>query len=158
MTPIKISWGSAVVIAFVAFISFILYFVVQMTVNSRSNHDLVSPDYYQKELQFQEDMAAQQRAKALETPLIISANWEGIILEFPPQMSTQTPEIRGKLFLSKPDNKNLDQELSLQLQGSQMRIPASQLVEGRWNLVVDWEFQGLTYRIEQGINLNLAPL
>ena len=158
MTPLKISWGSAVVIAFVAFISFILYFVVQMTVNSRSNHDLVSPDYYQKELHFQEDMAAQQRAKALETPLIISANWEGIILEFPPQMSTLTPGIRGKLFLSKPDNKNLDQELSLQLQGSQMRIPASQLVEGRWNLVVDWEFQGLTYRIEQGINLNRAPL
>lgn len=153
MSTIKISWGTGIVIAFIAFISFILYFVINMTINSRSNHDLVTPDYYQKELHFQEDLAAQQRAKALENKVVILATQEGLLIEFPIDMTTTAATVRGKLSLSKPNNKNLDQEFPLKLQGNQMLIPASQLVGGRWNLEIDWEFEKQSYRIEQGIQM-----
>ncbi len=155
MSTTKISWGTGIVIAFIAFISFILYFVINMTINSRSNHDLVTPDYYQKELHFQEDLAAQQRAKALEKKVVILATQEGLLIEFPLDMTTTAATVHGKLSLSKPNNKNLDQEVPLQLQENYMLIPASQLVGGRWNVVLEWEFQEQTYRIEQGIQMPL---
>ena len=35
----KINWGTGIVIAFIAFISFIMYFVVNMNVNKKYDHD-----------------------------------------------------------------------------------------------------------------------
>ena len=46
----KVNWGTAIVIAFVGFIGFIMYFVVNMATNDKYDHDLVVEDYYQQEL------------------------------------------------------------------------------------------------------------
>ena len=61
----KINWGTAVVLAFIAFISFILFFVVRMTMDSNSNHDLVTEGYYKEELGFQKKMDAERNANNL---------------------------------------------------------------------------------------------
>ena len=47
----KINWGTAIVIAFVCFISFIMYFVISMSTDKKYDHDLVVEDYYGQELQ-----------------------------------------------------------------------------------------------------------
>ena len=54
----KFNWGTGIVLAFAAFIVFILYFVVLSTRDPASNHDLVTEDYYKKELKYQEDLDA----------------------------------------------------------------------------------------------------
>jgi hypothetical protein len=41
----------------------------------------------------------------------------------------------------------------LQLQGNSQLIPAENLVEGQWNMVLDWQFQGEAYRIERGLRV-----
>ena len=48
----KIGWGTGIVIAFVLFIAFIMYFVVNMTVNKKYDHDFVTEDYYNKEIAY----------------------------------------------------------------------------------------------------------
>ena len=58
----KFNWGTGIVLAFVAFITFILYFVVLSFRDPASNHDLVTDDYYQKELKYQDDLDAAKRA------------------------------------------------------------------------------------------------
>jgi hypothetical protein len=52
----KINWGTSIFIAFVCFISFIMYFVITMSTDSAYKHDLVIEDYYGQELQFQNDI------------------------------------------------------------------------------------------------------
>ena len=152
---IKISWGTGIVIAFIAFISFILFFVIRMTIDAKSNHDLVSPDYYQRELHFQEDLAAQKRAKDLATPLTIKSTHGEIMIAFPATFidSLQQTVITGSVSLSKPDNKNLDQNWSLKIENGSMLIPASKLVLGRWNIVVDWTFKGQRFLVEEGVTI-----
>ena len=49
----KINWGTGIVLAFIGFISFIMYFVVNMNTNKKYDHDLVTEDYYKQELEFQ---------------------------------------------------------------------------------------------------------
>ena len=61
----KINWGTGIVIAFIAFISFIMYFVINMNINKKYDHDLVTEDYYKKELEFQNDIDKETNAKNL---------------------------------------------------------------------------------------------
>ena len=46
----KINWGTGIVLAFIGFIGFILYFVIRMSTDDSANHDLVTEEYYKKEL------------------------------------------------------------------------------------------------------------
>ena len=61
----KISWGTGIVLALAAFISFILFLVISMTTNKELDHDLVVEEYYQKELEFQEQLDNERNARRL---------------------------------------------------------------------------------------------
>jgi len=63
----KFNWGTGIVLAFIAFISFIMYFVINMSTNKKYDHDLVTEQYYNKELKFQEDIDKSKNARNLET-------------------------------------------------------------------------------------------
>ena len=79
----KINWGTAIVIAFVCFISFIMYFVISMSTNKKYEHDLVVEDYYQQELKFQSDIDKETNSKSLETNVSWTKTAEGIQITFP---------------------------------------------------------------------------
>ena len=52
----KFNWGTGVVIAFILFISFIMYFVISMNTDKSLDHDLVDENYYKQELEFNKDI------------------------------------------------------------------------------------------------------
>ena len=62
----KLNWGTGIVIAIIAFMSFILYFVISMSTGNNYNHDLVSEEYYQKELKFQEKHKRNKKCKRIK--------------------------------------------------------------------------------------------
>ncbi|MBQ0741490.1 FixH family protein, partial [Aquimarina celericrescens] len=68
----KLNWGTSIVIAFVLFIGFIMFMVVQMLSNKELEYDLVVESYYQKELTFQEDLDSAQNAADLENQVNIA--------------------------------------------------------------------------------------
>ncbi|WP_369886606.1 FixH family protein [Aquimarina sp. AD10] len=59
----KINWGTAIVLVFIGFISFILYFVVRMNTEQKFTHDLVTEEYYKEELAFQKEINAEKKRK-----------------------------------------------------------------------------------------------
>ena len=52
----KINWGTGIVLAIIAFIGFILFFVIKMSTDDRANHDLVTEEYYKAELGYQKEI------------------------------------------------------------------------------------------------------
>ena len=68
----RINWGTGIVLAFIAFISFIMYFVIQMNTDDRADHELVTTDYYKKELAYQQEIDAEQNAAVLKAQLQIT--------------------------------------------------------------------------------------
>ena len=56
----KINWGTAIIISFIAFICFILFFVIRMSTDNRANHDLVTEEYYKAELAYQKEIDAEK--------------------------------------------------------------------------------------------------
>ena len=62
----KINWGTGMVLVLLAFISFIMYFVVTMLTNKDYDQDLVVEDYYKAELHYQEDIDAEENAELIQ--------------------------------------------------------------------------------------------
>ncbi|WP_299114581.1 FixH family protein [uncultured Winogradskyella sp.] len=135
----KINWGTAIVIAFVGFISFIMYFVVSMSTNDKYNHDLVTDDYYQQELKYQEDIDKVENAKKLSENISWKKTEKGIVLTFPKDLSIK--DIKGKVFLYRPSNKQLDFEIPISLSIHNLLIPDNRLLDGRWNITIDWSYK-----------------
>ncbi|MCI5056755.1 MAG: FixH family protein [Flavobacteriales bacterium] len=145
----KISWGTGLVIGMVLFIGFIMYFVYRMTTDNNLQHDLVTEGYYQKEMELQGDIYAQQNMAAMEKQIIGSKTEEGYFLRFPEGFEAE--KIKGKVFLYRPSNKQLDFEILLELTNPNLLIPDSRLLDGRWNITIDWEYEGKKYRFKKQI-------
>lgn len=145
----KINWGTGIVLAFIGFITFIMYFVVTMMTNDKYDHDLVVEDYYKQELEYQKDIDKETNAKALLENISYKRIEEGLLIRFPSDLKPEN--IEGKVFLYRPSNKQFDFETTISLSKSHLLIPDSSLVDGRWNLKVDWEYNGKQYLFKESI-------
>ena len=79
----KINWGTGIVIAIVAFISFIMFFVITMTTSHDANHDLVTEEYYKAELGYQKEIDAERNASIAASQIEIKKSPEGLLVIFP---------------------------------------------------------------------------
>ena len=146
----KINWGTGIVLAFAGFISFIMYFVISMSTDKKYNHDLVTEDYYQQELKFQDDINKISNAKKLTENITWKKTTEGILITFPKDLQSKT--IKGKVFLYRPSNKTLDFEIPISLSNHNLLIPDNRLLGGRWNIKIDWTYQTQEYMYKTDLN------
>jgi len=145
----KINWGTAIVLAFIGFISFIMYFVISMNFNDKYNHDLVTEDYYKEELGYQDDINKQNNAQALDQDITYEKTSEGLVFKFPENFDTK--KITGKVFLYRPSNKQLDFETPISLSESYLLVPDKRLLDGRWNIIVDWQYEKNLYLFKDSL-------
>ena len=145
----KINWGTGIIIAFVLFISFIMYFVISMNINQKYDHDLVSEDYYGQELEFQKDIDKETNAKTLREDLTWKKTNEGIVIKFPSDFDVQ--KIKGNVFLYRPSNKQFDFDTPISLSNHNLLIPDKRLLDGRWNIKIDWQYNGQSYLFKKDI-------
>lgn len=146
----KISWGTSIVLAILSFVAFIMFFVVTMITDEAYSHDLVVEEYYKNELTFQEQLDKTRNATLLSENIQINKTSEGLVITFPEELDYNL--IEGNVFLYRPSNKQLDSEIPLSLSSHQLLIPDNSLLGGRWNIIVDWEYQNEKYYFKQDIN------
>ena len=79
----KINWGTGIVIGMALFISFIMYLVINMLTDKKFDHDLVTEEYYQEELHYQEEINAETNAFSLEENITDKRVKDGWLIEFP---------------------------------------------------------------------------
>ena len=139
----KLNWGTGIVIAIIAFMSFIMYFVISMSTGENYNHDLVTEKYYQKELEFQENINATKNAKDLKESIKVEKTSEGIKIYFPTEFNSTN--ITGKVFLYRPSNKQLDFEIPISISNTYLLVPEKRLLDGRWNTTVSWNYKNKAY-------------
>ncbi|WP_034043932.1 FixH family protein [Wocania ichthyoenteri] len=145
----KFNWGTGIVLAFIGFISFIMYFIITMNTDSKYDHDLVTEDYYKQELEFQNDIDKQKNGNALKTNIDWKKTNEGIVILFPEALKTEN--ITGKVFLYRPSNKQFDFDITISLSNHNLLIPDKRLLGGRWNIIVDWQYKGKSYLYKKEI-------
>jgi nitrogen fixation protein FixH len=139
----KINWGTGIFIATVAFMSFILYFVLKVQADSSYDHELVAEEYYKLELDFQNQLDKSQNTLDKGYQLIIQKTPDGIAIKFPESINKQS--IEGKVSLYRPSNQRLDFEYKISNSNQDLLIPKESLLDGRWDISVDWQYEGKSF-------------
>jgi hypothetical protein len=146
----KINWGTGIVIAMIAFMSFILFFVVKMFTDDQYQYDLVVEEYYKQEIGFQDELNAEKNAIELAENVVIEQTETGVMIDFPGNEASAN--IDGIVTFYRPSNKNLDFTKPVILEGNKMFIPKNKIAAGRWNISVRWVQNGKTYLTKKNIN------
>ena len=145
----KISWGTGLVLSIVSFIAFIMFFVITMSTDKAYSYDLVTEEYYKTELEFQHQIDKESNATRLSENISVEKNSEGMVITFPQELKYSA--IKGTVFLYRPSNKQLDNEFPLSLSSNQLLVPDSSFVGGRWNIIIDWTYDGEAYYFKKEI-------
>jgi hypothetical protein len=145
----KVNWGTAIVIAMIAFILFILTFVYRSAVMDEYQHELVSEDYYGDELHYQEEIDKVNNASKLEVDVTMVRTEYGLTFRFPEGLEPK--KISGTISLQRPSNKSLDLKMPIELTDSDFLIPDQNLASGKYIVVVDWKHENSEYMFKDEI-------
>ena len=143
----KFTWGTGILLAILAFAGFIMYFFIITLVDKKYDHELVTENYYAQELDFQKNIDAERQT--LEAHMQVDIAYtpgakEGIRLDFPTAVIGK--EVIGVIFCYRPSDSQLDFTLPITaLDGCSLVIPDNLLKEGRWNIRVEYGFEGKNY-------------
>jgi hypothetical protein len=139
----KINWGTGIVIAFALFISFIMYFVISVQVNSKYDNELVVEEYYKHDAKFGDELLRAQNANDLAQKPLIKTTSEGVTIVFP---AVYIPKnIKGNVGFYRSSNKKFDFSVPIVLSASSLNVPKSKLLGGRWEVNMEWQYQGKQY-------------
>ena len=145
----KLNWGFGIVLAFIGFIGFILYFVIIASTDQKAEHNLVTDEYYQEELKYQEEINALENAKNLNVRFNFEQTTEGLRIIIPETVRQQKSE--GTVSLYRPSNKQLDFDLAISLSNSHLLIPDNRLLGGRWDIKIRWKHLDKDYLVKESI-------
>jgi nitrogen fixation protein FixH len=145
----KINWGNAIVIAFALFISFILYFVLKVQSDSKYDNELVVEEYYKHDVHFQDEMSRIQNAHDLKIKPEISVISNGVNIVFPNDFIPKN--IKGTVAFYRPSNKKFDFQVSISLKNDTLFIPKTNLIGGRWDINMEWQYNGKSYLTKEVI-------
>ena len=145
----KINWGTSIVIAFGLFITFILFFVFKVQSNSKYDNELVVEEYYKHDAKFGDEMIRVQNAQDLKQKPVISNTSEGITIVFPEVFVSN--EIKGKVSFYRPSDKKFDFEVPILLSNSSLNVPKEKLLGGRWDINMEWQYEGKQYLTKETI-------
>lgn len=126
-----------------------MYFVIAMNTDKSLDHDLVNDNYYKQELEYQNDINKEKNAKTLASKLTWEKTPEGMQIHFPKELDYKT--IKGQVFLYRPSNKQLDFNTTILLSNHTLLIPDNRLLDGRWNLKIDWSYNNNNYMFKDQI-------
>jgi nitrogen fixation protein FixH len=148
----SINWGTGIVIAIAMFMTFILYFVIKVQSNSKYDNELVVEEYYKHDAKFSDEMARVQNAHDLTQKPMFTKTSQGVTVMFPAVFVPN--KIKGKVSLYRPSMKNLDFEIPISMSNPTLLIPKSKLVGGRWDINMEWQYDGKEYLSKETIYID----
>ena len=144
----RINWGTGIVIGIVVFVVIsITMTVIFMT----QDVSLVSDNYYEKSLSYQDEIDKQSRTNSLNEQVKINFNGEIITISIPSDYISK--DISGEIFFYRPSNPKLDFVLLLQLVEGNQNIPVERLEKGFWRIKLNWTMDGNGYYNERAITI-----
>jgi hypothetical protein len=149
MKPPRNFWPLGIVTAFVFFI---LGTVALIAISVSSSTDLVSADYYEKEIRYQGQLDRLSRAQSL--PARATAAYDGarhaIQISLPREHANSGAQ--GDVHLYRPSAAGLDQRVELRLDAEGLQtLDAANLRPGLWKVKVSWTVAGHDYAIEETV-------
>ncbi len=141
----QFNWGTKIAIVYLLFVAGILFLVMQ---SSRQKIDLVTPDYYEQEIKYQERIDQSKRADALTGKLTVDRSGDSLTLRFPEEMAEKA--LRGNVWIYYPADESLDVKTSFETRNGQhlLVLPANGDRTGMFIVKTGWNSEGIEYYTE----------
>ncbi|MBX2939437.1 MAG: FixH family protein [Ferruginibacter sp.] len=127
------NWGNRIVVVFALFVSGIVFMVVKA---SKQNQELVTTNYYEKELVYQKKIDAMKNLSMLNDSIVVSQTTDALLLQLPAAMKNKNVEAFVHLYC--PFNESNDQHLKTSTYEGIISIPLSNKTPGNYIVKTDW--------------------
>ncbi len=141
-------WGKKITFAYLGFVALIITMVV---ISMRQKVDLVSKDYYAKELAYQSDINKMANANKLQSKLKCTVINNTIEVVFPEEHSDKT--IQATAFIYKPSDNAADRQVEISTNDGRYVISTQDFLKGMYKVKVDWTIEGTEYQAESVVVL-----
>jgi hypothetical protein len=143
-------WPFSIIGFFVLAVIFLVIFIVWA---ARQREDLVSDNYYDTEIAYQQQLDRLNRSQQFEQLPIVTYDPEkrDILVRLP---NAAAQPVIGRIYLYRPSDARLDRELPLapDTNGAQ-RLDARGLPVGLWKVRVQWTVAGKEYYCDRPIKI-----
>lgn len=144
----KFSWGKGII----ALYSFFMLGVALMVYISVTRHiDLVAPNYYEKEIKYQQQIDKINNTVKLENKIVTTMIAGNFVIVFPDDSVDERP-LTGEITFYRPSDAKKDFKLRL-APGVDLKqvINTDKLEKGLWKVSIDWSKGGVDYFSEEKI-------
>jgi len=144
----KFSWGKGI-IALYGF--FMLGVALMVYISVTRQIDLVTPNYYEKEIKYQQQIDKINNTVKLENKLTTTMIAGNFVIVFPDDSIEERP-LTGEITFYRPSDAKKDFKLPL-TPGIDMKqvVNTEMLEKGLWKVSIDWNKDGVDYYSEEKI-------
>jgi hypothetical protein len=140
----KISWGKAIAATYIIFVLITLGMTYAMMTK---NVDLVTPNYYEKEILYQQQINKINNTSKLKEGMKFEFTGSTVNFSFP-----KIGEISGEITFYRPSDSKKDFKVAIQPdKDNKQVIDASMLLKGYWKIKIEWKSGGVEYYNEETI-------
>ncbi|RYY38659.1 MAG: hypothetical protein EOO08_13705 [Chitinophagaceae bacterium] len=136
----RISWGYKIAAVYLLFVAGILALVFKA---SSQHFDLVTEDYYEQELKFQNVIDQQNNVSSLSEAPRYNATPGTLQVLLPAEFETQA--WKGELYLYRPSDARLDLRKEADGSGRAYVWVLPKTLKGSYKLKFSWEMNGKKY-------------
>jgi hypothetical protein len=140
----KLSWGSKIAFVYIAFVVGIGFLVFKA---SNQKFDLVTKDYYDQELKYQQVIDQSANTAKLSVPLVVEKSASELRIRFPAEMKNKKKAI--DFYLYYPADAKRDFRKSIDLHENEFTQPLPEAMKGKYELKLSWEVDGIKYYFEK---------
>lgn len=148
MSTIKLGWGTRVGLLYLAFVALIVTLVYK---SMQQEFDLVSTDYYNEELKYQDVIDASNNQAALSSPVTITQQADEIVMQFPKEFA-QSNMTGTAQFYSKID-ADWDKKFEVRIVDGVCRMPTTTLAATNYQVKLKWWLNEKPYYQETEIKI-----
>jgi hypothetical protein len=142
----KFSWGHKILFVYLAFVVGILFLVYKA---NSEKFDLVTPNYYEAELKFQNVIDNKEHVAELSAPPKIVHSVNSVGVQLPEEFLNK--QVKGQVYLYRPSDASKDQKLEFSTDKAFVEILLKNNLSGAYEVKLSWDADGKTYYNEQRI-------
>ncbi len=147
----KSRWGIGIAVAYSVF----FLAMVSMVIASRfQRSDLVTRDYYEQEIRYQEqvDRLARTAAHGHALDIRFDTALNAVIVQFPTTVAGSN--VSGKIALFRPANAAYDKTFDISIDAANRQIlSCDRLPRGMWRIKIAWRIDSEEYYTEEIVHL-----
>lgn len=144
----KFTWGTGIFLFLVLFLAGSAAFIIFA---SRQQVNLVHKDYYEKGVDYSEQMHVNERSKPFLNALKVNSTNEMFILSIEENLAEKIDS--GNVLMFRPSDKTKDISAKLTAKATRMEFDKQSLINGRYILKVTWYTDGTRYQIDRPVNV-----